>query len=268
MRHPACGGRTRTIALLELLGTEVAEAAVAADAVVEDLDVLEDRGPRFGRARPVGAVDQLGLQGGEEALGHGVVVAVADRAHRRRDPGLAQALAEGQARVLGAVVAVVDEVRARAAADDRRVERRGDELGPHVGRHRSSRRPGGSRRRRSRRGSRSPLRVGSSVMSATQSRSGPAAREVAVDEVGNGSACSSRIVVRTKRRRWTPARWSCPHQPGDPLARDVVAGLGEVGVDPGHAVRPPAAGVGAPDLRAPGRRRSAPGRRDPVTRQA
>src|SRR3990172_7146460 len=44
--------RSRTIALLELLGTELAEAGVAADPVVEDLDELEDRGPSFGRARP------------------------------------------------------------------------------------------------------------------------------------------------------------------------------------------------------------------------
>ena len=43
-----------------------------------------------------------------------------------------------------------------------------------------------------------------------------------------------------------------PHEPGDPLARDVEAGVGEVGVDPGHAIRPPAAGVGAPDLRGQG----------------
>jgi hypothetical protein len=39
-----------------------------------------------------------------------------------------------------------------------------------------------------------------------------------------------------------------PHEPGDPLARDPVAGLGEVGVDTGHPVRAPAPGVGAPDL--------------------
>ena len=38
---------------------------------------------------------------------------------------------------------------------------------------------------------------------------GNGGREVAVDEVGEGPlACSSRMVVRTNRRRWTPARWS------------------------------------------------------------
>ncbi len=38
------------------------------------------------------------------------------------------------------------------------------------------------------------------------------------------------------------------HEPGDPLARDVAARLGEVRPDPGHAVRPAAAGMEAPDL--------------------
>jgi len=39
-----------------------------------------------------------------------------------------------------------------------------------------------------------------------------------------------------------------PHQPRDPLARDVEAGIREVGPDAGHAVRPAAPGEGAPDL--------------------
>ena len=90
-------------------------------------------------------------------------------------------------------------------------------------------------------------------MSATQSRSGPGAREVAVDEVGEG-----RRVLVADRRADEPAavdarEMVAPHEPGDPLARDVVAGLGEVGADAGHAVRPAAAGVGAPDLRGQGR---------------
>ncbi len=86
-------------------------------------------------------------------------------------------------------------------------------------------------------------------MSATQSRSGPVGGEVAVDEVGEG-----RRVLVADRRADEPAAVDArevvaPHEPRDPLAGHVVAGLGEVGLDPGHAVRPAAAGVGAPDLR-------------------
>ena len=92
--------------------------------------------------------------------------------------------------------------------------------------------------------------------------------EVAVDEIGEGLG----ILVADRRAHEPPAvdarEMVAPHQPGDPLARDVVPGLGEVGVDPGHAVRPAAAGVGAPDLRRPAPRRSARGREGPRDRQA
>jgi hypothetical protein len=56
------------------------------------------------------AVDEFGFEGGEEALGDGVVVAVADAAHRGRDPGIAQLLPEGERGVLAAMVAVVHQV--------------------------------------------------------------------------------------------------------------------------------------------------------------
>ena len=150
-------GRTRTIALLELLGTEVAEAAVAADPVVEDLDVVEHRGPGLGRARPGRAVDELGLEGGEEALGHGVVVAVADRAHGRRDAGLAQPPPEGEARVLASVVGVVDEAvagRRRTMAMSRAAVTSSVRMWVAIDQP-TTRRLQASR---SRRGSRSPLR--------------------------------------------------------------------------------------------------------------
>ena len=51
------------------------------------------------------------------------------------------------------------------------------------------------------------------------------------------------------------------HEPGDPLAGDVEARLREVGPDAGHAVRPAAAGVGAPDLVRQLRVRAFPGGR-------
>jgi hypothetical protein len=49
-------------------------------------------------------VDELFLQGREEALGDGVVVAVAAAAHRLRDPGGARLLAEGKRDKLAALI--------------------------------------------------------------------------------------------------------------------------------------------------------------------
>ena len=48
---------------------------MAAVAVVEALQVLEDRRPGVLACRPAGAVEQFGLERGEEALGGGVVPA-------------------------------------------------------------------------------------------------------------------------------------------------------------------------------------------------
>src|SRR3954451_17471049 len=81
---------------LELRWGEISERGVPALAVVEDLDVLEDRAAQVGLGWPAAAVDELLLQGREEALGDGVVVAVAAAAHRLRDPGDAGLLAEGK----------------------------------------------------------------------------------------------------------------------------------------------------------------------------
>jgi phage-related tail protein len=67
---------------LELLGREEAECGVPAAAVEEDLDVLEDLRAQLGLRWPAAAVDELLLEGREEALGDGVVVAVTAAAHR------------------------------------------------------------------------------------------------------------------------------------------------------------------------------------------
>ncbi len=70
--------------------------------VVPSLDPLEYRNACLCLALEVASVQQLTLQGGEESLGHGVVVGVADRAHRRHDAHLAAAFAERVAGVLTA----------------------------------------------------------------------------------------------------------------------------------------------------------------------
>ena len=78
--------------------------------VVPALHVPEQIDPGSGEVPEAGLVEQLAFEAGEEALGHGVVAAVADGAHRERDAGIAAALPEGQGRVLTALIGVMDDV--------------------------------------------------------------------------------------------------------------------------------------------------------------
>jgi hypothetical protein len=55
-------------------------------APIEALDELEHRDPRFGLRLEPAPVEKLAFQCGEEALAHGIVVGVSDRAHRRTNP--------------------------------------------------------------------------------------------------------------------------------------------------------------------------------------
>src|SRR5207237_6495880 len=94
----------RLVDLLVVGGGALSEGAVASFAVVEDLDVVEDFGAQLGLRGPSAAVDQLFLQRREEALGDGVVEAVAFAAHRLGDAGGAGFLTEGEADELAALV--------------------------------------------------------------------------------------------------------------------------------------------------------------------
>ena len=71
-----------------------------ADRVVPALDIAEAgySGLRLGSEPP--PLQQFGFERREEALGHGVVIGIAHRAHRWSHAGLAATLAEGQGRVL------------------------------------------------------------------------------------------------------------------------------------------------------------------------
>jgi hypothetical protein len=84
-------------------GREVAEGRVPSLAVVERLDVLEHLAGELAPRRPAVAVHELLLERGEEALGDGVVEAVALGAHRDRDAGVARGLAERERDVLAAL---------------------------------------------------------------------------------------------------------------------------------------------------------------------
>jgi hypothetical protein len=62
--------------------------------VVEGFDVVEDGGAELAAAWPGVAEDEFLLERREEALGNGVVLDVACRAHRDRDASVAGGLAE------------------------------------------------------------------------------------------------------------------------------------------------------------------------------
>ena len=104
--------------------------------VVEDLHPLEDGGLGL-LPRPVPTPDEeLELHRVEEALDHGVVGWRTGASHGRQDPGLTQPAAEGEARVLGTLIAVVDEPRGRPAARGGHLHGLDHQLGPKVGGHR------------------------------------------------------------------------------------------------------------------------------------
>lgn len=70
----------------ELDWAEVFDRGVSSSRIVEALDVLEHRRRELGSRCPLPAIEELDLEGAEEALGHRVVVRVADRALEPRIP--------------------------------------------------------------------------------------------------------------------------------------------------------------------------------------
>ncbi len=97
---------------------EVAEGGVPAAGVLPALDVLEDGCPCLGAGRRGAVVYPLLLQGGVERFADGVVITIADAAHRDRDPGPLAAFGDQHRRLcepdLNSLVALS---RARASAD-------------------------------------------------------------------------------------------------------------------------------------------------------
>ena len=75
--------------------------------VIPSLDELEDCSARLVMVVEVRAVEQLAFEGGEEALGHGVVEAVPDRARRRDHAPSPAAFTEGEGGVLAALDALM-----------------------------------------------------------------------------------------------------------------------------------------------------------------
>ena len=95
------------VAPLEGDGGLLTKAPVTTMWVIPSLDELEDCSARLVMVVEVRAVEQLAFEGGEEALGHGVVEALPDRAHRRDHAPSPAALAEGEGGVLAALDALM-----------------------------------------------------------------------------------------------------------------------------------------------------------------
>ena len=73
----------------------VVQARMPPVRVIPALDEVEDSHPGLGLGGEAAAVQQLALEGGEEALTAGIVVGVAHAPHGRADAGLAAAEPKG-----------------------------------------------------------------------------------------------------------------------------------------------------------------------------
>src|SRR5665213_3230681 len=77
--------------------------------VVEALDEGEDIAPGLGASLVVAVMNELSLQGMEEALHRGIVVAIGPAAHRCGDAGTRKSVAIGMRSILNATIGVVDQ---------------------------------------------------------------------------------------------------------------------------------------------------------------
>src|SRR5215831_10296964 len=107
-------------ASLEGPRTEIAEHRMPSLGIVEELEILEERGARRRARGTHRVVDQLDLQRREKALGHGIVWAIAAAAHTADDPVVRQLPLVVATGVLTAPIRMVQQTPWRAAAGQRR----------------------------------------------------------------------------------------------------------------------------------------------------
>src|SRR5260370_25969935 len=99
-RGPALGLRDDGVSLFIADRRQIVQTRMPAVRVVTALDEVEDGHPGLGLGGEAAPVQQLALEGGEEALTEGVVIGVAHAAHGRADTGLATAEPKGERGVL------------------------------------------------------------------------------------------------------------------------------------------------------------------------
>src|SRR5881296_1078632 len=90
--------------------------------IVEELEVLEELGARRRPSGPGRVMDQLDLQRREEALGDGVVPAIAPAAHTADDPVLRQHPLVVAAGVLTSAIRMMQQTLRRAPTSQRQAE--------------------------------------------------------------------------------------------------------------------------------------------------
>ena len=112
----------RFVPALERNRRQIPERRMPPPRIVKSLDVVEHRTLCLLVRSEAMPRQQFALQRRKEALGHRVVIAVADRTHRWFDIGLGTSVAERDRRVLRALIRVVDD-SVRAAFCQRHVER-------------------------------------------------------------------------------------------------------------------------------------------------
>ena len=69
-------------------GRHLAEGGVPTAGIVPGFDEVENSHPGLGLIFESFPLDEFGLERGEEALAHGVVIGITDRSHRGSDAGL------------------------------------------------------------------------------------------------------------------------------------------------------------------------------------
>ena len=91
-------------------GRHLTQAGVAPPWVVPSLDPGEYLHPGARLGFPLAPSDELALQRGKEALGHGVVIRVTDRTHGWAHVHLLAPITKRNAGVLGALVGMMDHI--------------------------------------------------------------------------------------------------------------------------------------------------------------
>ena len=222
---------------------EVADRRVATTGIVPALDVVEDGEAGVSVTAERRAVNQLALERGEDALGHGVVVAVTDIAHGHADPEGLAAHPEGQRRVLRPVIAVMDD-RHRLATDRGHVEGRQDQfLAPVVG-HRPADHSSAPDIDDHRQVEKARPRWDVGHVRHPQ-LVGPTGREVPPDQVRSGFPVTPKRGSGALALAYT-LNAGLPHQPSHALPADVLVHLLELEVDPWRTITSRATLHGSP----------------------
>src|SRR5258706_7685351 len=208
---------------------------MAALPVIEDFDVLKEgrAGRVLGRERLTS--EEFALQGGEETLGHGVVIAVADRPHGAADADRVAALPEEQRGVLAAMVGVVNDPRTRPPVPDGHLQRGHDQFGAQVISHGPAYDPA-TERVQDHGQIQEALRLRRHVRASSDpERVEDGCRERALDQV-RGQLGLWIALRRVKRApAMAPDQTSAPHEARDALAPTAYSRVRHFGVDARHA---------------------------------